>query len=84
MTHRVVRQNVLHLRSYGGQIGHGLPFEHLARRDLPPCLAQARHNLQAKNRVAAQFKEVVVTAHLRRAQDLRPDGGKGRFDRAFG
>ncbi len=64
---------------HGGQQRHGLALEHLARRCLPARQAQARHDLQAEDGIAAQLEEVVVAAHLGQAQYLAPDGGQRGF-----
>lgn len=42
-------------------------------------LARPAHHLDRQDRVAAQFKEVIVEAHLLHVQHRAPDGGQAVF-----
>ena len=67
-----------------GQCGHGWVFEELTRREQQAGFAGAGDDLNGENGVAAEFKEVIVRADLRDAQDFLPYGGKSDFVRRGG
>ena len=63
-----------------GQPGDGASLEERFQRhvDVEPA-ANLRHHLGRKQRMAAQFKEVVVATHALDVQELLPDRGERRL-----
>ena len=49
---------------HGGQLGDGLVLEEMARRERKSGGVGSGHDLNGQDRIAAQFKEVVVDADL--------------------
>ncbi|CAH0355915.1 hypothetical protein AQB9606_04488 [Aquabacterium sp. CECT 9606] len=77
-------------RSLGRWLAHGqrqtaqrLAFKQLLGQQVDAALARPGNHLQAQDRVAPQFEEVVVSAHLVTAQDFCPDGGQCFFHLAL-
>ncbi|KPC03086.1 Uncharacterized protein AC501_1405 [Pseudomonas amygdali pv. lachrymans] len=65
-----------------GQLADGLLFEQLLGAELDALALGASDDLQAENRVAAQFEEVVGAADLLQFQYVRPHGGELFLDLA--
>ncbi|KAA8551400.1 hypothetical protein FX984_06134 [Pseudomonas marginalis] len=59
------------------QAAHALVLEQVARAEANPRLARATDHLDGDDRIAAQFKKVVVQAHLLDAEHIAPDRRQG-------
>ncbi len=64
-----------------GQFGNSLVPEDVFRPERQAPIVRACDDLDAKNRVAAKFEEVVVHADVVDAQHLRPDARERDLDR---
>ncbi len=58
---------------------HGLVLEQVPRGEVNPQLAGTADHLDRQDRVAPQFEEIVVEAHLLHVQHFAPDPGQGLF-----
>lgn len=68
---------------HGGELGHARALEHLPRRHLPAGVAQPRDDLQAQDRVAAEFEEVVMATDAGAAEHRGPGRRQHGFDLAL-
>ena len=71
--HALLGGDLLGVRGHGGQGLHGLVLEQVAGAEVNPGLPRAADHLDRQDRVAAQFKEVIVDADLRHVQHRAPD-----------
>src|SRR5581483_5648789 len=65
--------NFLFRTNNGSKRGNRLVLEDLDGGDTQPALLGARGDLNAHNRIAAQFKEAIVNAYLLTTNYLAPD-----------
>ena len=73
---RVVMSPPLQSRRHRRLTANGRGREDLPRGQRIPRLMRASDDLQAENRVASEFEEVVIRTHVRDVQDVAPNRGQ--------